>query len=447
MNWPIDFTKNIKNNFGAQGDEILKALSLKQFSSLRLHPQKPIKNAFGHNNIKWEKDGIQLNQEYSFVFDPLWHAGAYYVQESSSMFLGAVFNQLYTNTFPRKALDLCAAPGGKTTHLLSKMDDNGFLVSNEILPKRNAILRENIQKWGYKNIIVTQNKPIDFQNTPNFFDLILVDAPCSGEGLFRKKPRAAQEWSTENVLACATRQKQILTEILPSLQNGGYLIYSTCTFEPSENEDIIDFAINELNLNSIELDISEFENISKTSSKKGVGYYFFPHKVEGSGLFMAILQKSGLPFDPKPKENPKSEFTFTDWLKTDDSINIIKKNDRFFLFPNEHLDAISHLSNSLYITYLGIEIGQLKGKDFIPSHQLALSNCLKENFNCIEVNKDNALKYLKKIPFEPIQMPLNLGWAVVKFENTNLGWAKIIQGRINNYLPLNWRILKDLETT
>ncbi|MBK7504595.1 MAG: rRNA methyltransferase [Bacteroidetes bacterium] len=361
------------------------------------------------------------------------------------MFLGFVFDQLFHEKQPQTVLDLCAAPGGKSTHLLSKMDEKGILVSNEILPKRNAILRENIQKWAYSNVIITQNKPIDFQKTSNFFDLILIDAPCSGEGLFRKNNKAANEWSIENVNACSVRQRQIIDDVLPSLKNGGYLIYSTCTFEKSENEDIIDYAIDELDLLSVEIDVSEFPNITKTKTKDGIGYYFLPNKVDGSGLFMAVLQKKGLPFEPKQQESSKSNVTFSEWLKPNESINIIEKNDRFFLFPLSFTQQISQLSQVLYITYLGIEIGQMKGKELIPSHQLALSDCLKSDFQYIAVDKENALKYLKRLHFEPLDMPDFLGWTLVKYENINLGWVKLIQGRINNYFPLNWRIIKDLE--
>lgn len=445
MNWPIEFIKNLKLKFGDEYTEILNSMDQKQFSSIRFNPKKRYDDSFGQKKVKWETESRQLENEYSFVFDPLWHAGAYYVQESSSMFLGFVFDQLFHEKQPQTVLDLCAAPGGKSTHLLSKMDEKGILVSNEILPKRNAILRENIQKWAYSNVIITQNKPIDFQKTSNFFDLILIDAPCSGEGLFRKNNIAVNEWSVENVNICSIRQRQIVENVLPSLKNGGYLIYSTCTFEKSENEDIIDYAINELDLLSVEIDVSEFPNITKTKTKGGIGYYFLPNKVDGSGLFMAVLQKKGLPFEPKQQESSKSNVTFSEWLKPNESINIIEKNDRFFLFPLAFTQQISQLSQALYITYLGIEIGQMKGKELIPSHQLALSDCLKSDFQYIAVDKENALKYLKRLHFEPLDMPDFLGWTLVKYENINLGWVKLIQGRINNYFPLNWRIIKDLE--
>jgi 16S rRNA C967 or C1407 C5-methylase (RsmB/RsmF family)/NOL1/NOP2/fmu family ribosome biogenesis protein len=445
MNWPIEFIQNLKLKFGDDYAEILDSLEKKQFPSIRFNQKKRFKHAFGNLNVKWENESRQLQTEYSFVFDPFWHAGAYYVQESSSMFLGFIFEQLFREKQPQTVLDLCAAPGGKSTQLLSKMDENGILVSNEILPKRNAILRENIQKWAYPNVVITQNKPIDFQKIGNFFDFILVDAPCSGEGLFRKNNKAISEWSTENVNICSNRQRQILEDVLPSLKNGGYLVYSTCTFEKSENEDIIDFAINELDLFSVEIDISAFPNITKTRTKDGIGYYFLPNKVDGSGLFMAVLQKKGLPFEPKQQASSKSNTSFSEWLKTDDSINIIEKNDRFFLFPLAFTPQILQLSQALYVTYLGIEIGQLKGKELIPSHQLALSNHIKDDFQYISVDKENALKYLKRLHFEPQESPDYLGWALVKYENINLGWVKLIQGRINNYFPLNWRIIKDLE--
>jgi len=204
-----------------------------QVTSLRLNPAKPIDNSahtFLNNtsSIPWCNNGYYLSERPSFVMDPLWHAGAYYVQEASSMFVQYILNELVPDTKGKIALDLCAAPGGKST-LMASHFKQGLVVANETIKSRNAILVENITKWGTDQVVVTQNDPSHFKSLPQFFDLILIDAPCSGSGLFRKDPAAIEEWSMDSVQHCSTRQTRILEESLDALKEGGYLIYSTCS--------------------------------------------------------------------------------------------------------------------------------------------------------------------------------------------------------------------------
>ncbi len=204
------------------------------FTAVRLNQFKPFDLAAhpfmqAMSPVDWCQEGYYLTGRPSFVLDPLWHAGAYYVQEASSMFLHTIISQVADTEKYYKVLDFCAAPGGKTT-LLANHFKNGLVVANETIKSRNAILEENCIRWGSDHIVVTQNDPSHFKALPNFFDFIIADAPCSGSGMFRKDPQAIQEWSEENVLHCSQRQSRIIEESIAALQEGGYYIYSTCSY-------------------------------------------------------------------------------------------------------------------------------------------------------------------------------------------------------------------------
>lgn len=241
----------------------------KQMTSVRFNPAKTVDQDFIKmdltKNIPWSTNGIYLSKRPSFTLDPLFHAGAYYVQEASSMFLEEVIKQTVNLSAQIKVLDLCAAPGGKSTLLQSLISKESFLVSNEVIKSRVNILSENITKWGASNVLVTNNDPKDFQRLPAYFDVIVVDAPCSGSGLFRKDNEAISEWSPQNVALCCQRQQRILADIKDSLKPGGILIYSTCSYSQSENEDIVSWLVNENRFQSVELSIPSDWGIIKTS--------------------------------------------------------------------------------------------------------------------------------------------------------------------------------------
>ncbi|MES1226926.1 MAG: RsmB/NOP family class I SAM-dependent RNA methyltransferase, partial [Bacteroidota bacterium] len=202
-----------------------------QITSVRVNPNRTFNVEYSTLNVQgkvpWSSNGYYLSERPSFTTDPLFHAGAYYVQEASSMFLEEAVKQTCDLSKPLKVLDLCAAPGGKSTLLQSIISNESLLISNEVIKSRVNILSENITKWGAANVVVTNNDPKDFQRLPEYFDLIVIDAPCSGSGLFRKDPEAITEWSSDNVMLCSQRQQRILADILPCLKPGGILIYST----------------------------------------------------------------------------------------------------------------------------------------------------------------------------------------------------------------------------
>src|SRR6187401_1669759 len=262
--------------------------SEERVTSIRINPSKKSEIVNLKSKISWTDHGYYLETRPSFTFDPLFHAGCYYVQEASSMFLAQALKQTVDLSQPLKVLDLCAAPGGKSTHLLSLISKESLLVSNEVIRSRANILTDNIVKWGCSNVIVTNNDPRDFQRLENYFDVIVVDAPCSGSGLFRRDPEAIGEWSEQNVALCSQRQQRILADVLPALKNGGVLIYSTCSYSRQEDELIAEWLKDELKINNEELIISPEWNIVQSD----VGYRLWPDKVKGEGFFIACFRKN-----------------------------------------------------------------------------------------------------------------------------------------------------------
>ena len=246
--------------------------------------------------VQWSSNGFYLQKRPSFTLDPLFHAGAYYVQEASSMFLEEALKQTVDLSQPIKILDLCAAPGGKSTLIQSVINNESLLVSNEVIKTRVNILSENITKWGAANVIVTNNDAKDFQRLPNYFDVIVVDAPCSGSGLFRKDREAISEWSEQNVHLCSQRQQRILADVLPALKEDGVLIYSTCSYSEEEDEQIADWLVEEFKVQSLKFKVEEEWGIVETQSSKqnASGYRFYPDKVKGEGFFIAVFKKGGV---------------------------------------------------------------------------------------------------------------------------------------------------------
>lgn len=441
MQLPKDFLSNMSTCLGDDYNHFIESFDVKQYPSIRLHPQKGKLLQPEGNKIAWEPNGYQLLDTKQFITDPLWHAGAYYVQESSSMFLGHVFRQIFKNNCPKLVLDVCAAPGGKSTHLLDLMENNGILISNEILPKRNIILKENLCRWGYEHAIITQNDPKDFSCIFEKFDLIVVDAPCSGEGLFRKEPLATKEWSLKHVAACSLRQKDILKHIIPALKIGGYLLYSTCTFEPSENEHQIQHLLQSGCFEVVEIDINGLTGI--TENKEIPSYHFYPHKTFGSGFYMAVLRKTKeihplneqKRYFPNIKKVPTQVFP---WYSEGYSqqYNI---REGIFEVRADIAALITSFGNTLNITYAGKQIADIDQQQYTPSAALALCTSYK-NDTRIALNNQEALAYLQGLSL-PIDAT-NKGWNVVTYSELALGWVKAVPGRLNNSYPKPWRIKK-----
>ena len=380
-----------------------------------------------------------------FTIDPFIHSGVYYVQESSSMFLEQALKKI-VNRPDMKVLDLCAAPGGKSTHLASLLPTDSLLVSNDVIRSRGQILSENLKKWGSPNVIVTNNDPHDFQRLLGFFDVVLIDAPCSGEGLFRRDENAVQEWSPDNAQLCAQRQQRILADVWPTLREGGVLIYSTCTFNPAENEENIQWLSEFAAIEPVSLDISDHWGITVTNAGGFPCYRFYPHKVSGEGLFMAVVRKAGgdgQPQQKKIKDNPllasKAEKGMARVLFNDDRLDVLRFEDALLSFPATALPELLQIKNNLRIIHAGVKIGEIKQKDLLPAHELALSSILDRSaFPEIDLTIEDALRFLKR---DDISLQsAERGWNLITYRKIPLGWVKNLGNRFNSAFPKEWRI-------
>lgn len=431
---PQAFLQNIEKTLGHNTPAFVNALAIEPPVTLRLHPIKRPCIFSSTAKIPWSENGRLLTQRPSFTFDPHFHAGCYYVQEASSMYIEQVWKQCVPQNTALKVLDLCAAPGGKSTHLLSLMNGQGFLVTNEPVPQRNKILVENIVKWGYANVVVTQNEPSHFSTLGEYFDLVLVDAPCSGEGMFRKDPESINEWSLTNVTMCAARQTTILNDAANTLKPGGILIYSTCTYEPQENDEQIQHLLDSGNFEWIELNL--MEGVERTK----LGLQFYPHRIIGEGFFVGALRKKGSLSYREAEIANESEETHHASVRLNGKFDIMLRNEMAFALPTTWANEMKRIAQSLYIKNMGLMLGQIKGKDFLPSHDVALSVDTKLDFPSINLSLEEAIVYLRcEIPKVTAS---TLGMHLVKFEGSTLGWMKVIQGRMNNYYPRERRILK-----
>lgn len=400
------------------------------------------------NKVGWAENGFYLSERPLFTMDPLFHAGAYYVQEASSMFVEQAFRQyLLPNNSNPKVLDLCAAPGGKSTHIISLLDGQGFVLSNEIMKNRAKILCENVSKWGYPNCAVSNCSPAEIGEKLNgVFDAIVVDAPCSGEGMFRKDEEAVNEWSEANVKMCAERQKEILAAIAPTLKTGGLLVYSTCTFNKYEDELNMDFIEKELGMRRVKIDVKSEWNITENNC----GYHFFPHKTKGEGFFLSAFVKEvdEYEMDIRPKKQKKGN---KPEVKTPDEIKAwLNSSDYDFIgtcaVPAEEKNFVQLLIDNLRVMQYGVNVYESKGKDYIPQHNLAISTIIeRDSFLTEDVDLETAIQFLKK---ENIAVNVNeKGWVLITYRGVPLGFVKQVGGRTNNAYPQNWRILMcpDLE--
>ena len=421
-------------------------------TAIRVNPNKsPDQILFEHTSpVPWCPHGHYLNARPSFTLDPSFHAGAYYVQDASSMFLWQALTQVVGDSNGLKVLDLCAAPGGKST-LLSSYFENGLVVSNEVIKQRAAVLVENTSKWGAHNMVVTNNDPSHFQSLPQFFDVMVVDAPCSGSGLFRKDPAAMEGWSTDLVALCAQRQQRILADALPALALGGTLIYATCSYDPNEDEHIADWLINEMGLTPQAIDINNYPGIVETAAtiSKAPGYRFYPDQIKGEGFFIAAFKKEKdlgtvlSSFKSKDavleKLTKKMQEQLAEVLPANDTIATFLQSGMIKAIPAVFESSILQLASQLYIKKAGVSVGELKGKDFIPAHEYALSYLPLDLFNRVDLDKEQALSYLRRAEFN---CSGEKGWNLMRYNGLGLGWAKILPNRTNNYYPQEWRILK-----
>lgn len=422
--------------------------------SIRINPFKcnvettevPLMN----ERVAWCENGIYLSKRPNFTFDPLFHAGLYYVQEASSMFLTQIILQYVEN--PVMMLDLCAAPGGKSTVARSSLPSGSLLFCNEPSRQRANILSENIQKFGHPDTIVTNNYPADYVKSRLKFDVILVDVPCSGEGMFRKDESAIGEWSVNNVEQCRRLQREIIADAWACLNTDGLLIYSTCTFNSKENEENIAWITSEFNAEILPIKIKDCWGITGSLVDNNNIYRFIPGKVKGEGLFIALIRKKDETatyndYKSKARVRKRDKTSYNgnltinkNWILNKDDYTFMQHKDYIMAIPQRWKDIYDIANEKLQVLDAGVTLGKIKGKDIVPAHSLALSVALnKEEFNSVELNYKDAVNYLRK---EAIQLPQNtaVGHVLMTYKGIPIGFAKNIGNRANNLYPQEWKI-------
>lgn len=414
MSLPEEFTTYTSALFGNERwQRYLDAFNVPAPVSIRSNPFKPtdLNHLPMGSEVPWCRNAFYLSERPDFTLDPLLHAGAYYVQEASSMFLDRVLATHCPDSMfgpDALALDLCAAPGGKSSLMRAALPEHVTLFSNEPDRRRANILMENMQKQGHPKVFVTNNFPRDYKKSGLLFDLILTDVPCSGEGMFRKDEGAIKEWSLQNVMKCAALQRSIVEDIWPCLKPGGILVYSTCTFNTHEDEENVKWIMEELGADILPVDCDPSWNITGSLAEgwQEPVYRFIPGTTIGEGLFMAVLRKHG-----------------------DASANTQGAATR------KALSQLRILSD-------GNPVGTQKGKNIIPAHAEALLTTLpKEKYPMAELTKEEALRYLRH---EAIVLPPDAprGYVVVTYHSLPLGFVKNIGNRANNLYPQEWKIRK-----
>lgn len=439
--FPQEFIDSTRAVFEDRADAVLEALAAGEaVTAVRANPAK-ISASLLHDRfaaagefVPWCGDAFYLEERPVFSLNPLLHAGAYYVQDPSAMFVGAVAKKVISESeVPLKVLDLCAAPGGKSTAIAAALRPSDLLVSNEVIGSRASVLAENMVKWGSSNAIVTNNDPKDFAQAAATFDLILADVPCSGEGMFRKDAGAVSEWSPENVRLCAARQRRIIADVWPSLKEGGWLIYSTCTFNSSENDGNVEWICRELGAEVVPL---------KGAIVTKYGLQFAPGITRGEGQYVALLRKTVPVKSGRQGKSSKSAKSIKcDWVQPGMTCYEVETSAGKMLkaYPSNLESEIRSIESILKVIRSGVAVASIKGRDLIPQADLALSqafNC--QAFPSIELIRDQALQFLR---CEALQIPdAPKGFLTVTYEHLPLGFVKNLGTRANNLFPQAWRL-------
>jgi 16S rRNA C967 or C1407 C5-methylase (RsmB/RsmF family)/NOL1/NOP2/fmu family ribosome biogenesis protein len=427
-------------------------------TSLRLNPGKwkdrgmlnladalpsPMGQGVATTPVPWWEGGCRVQPRPSFAFDPLWHAGAYYVQEASSMFLGHAVRELMGDRRALRVLDLCAAPGGKSTQLAT-LPHTGLLLSNETIRTRVPVLHENLVKWGSPRTFISNEDPSALARMEGFFDLMIVDAPCSGSGLFRRDPAAIEEWSPAHVELCSRRQRRILAEALPALAPGGVLVYSTCSYSREEDEDILDWLVREQGLEGLRIRIHEEWGVVESVTPTGaVGYRFYPDRLAGEGFFLACLRKgegaSATAMSARPPRSVAWKGSdLADWISDPEALHFSERDGNLIAVPMDLAGDVATIAGLVRLRKSGVMAGRLLRGNLLPDHELAMSTLLHPGRPILPLSREDALRYLRKEAVPPDGQ--TQGWALASWMGLPLGWLKCMPGRSNNHYPSEWRI-------
>ncbi len=425
-------------------DSFVQAQNQAAVTSVRKNKLK-VTTAFAQETqVPWCTQANYLQQRPVFSKDPLWHAGAYYVQEASSMFLAHALPQCIDVSQPLHVLDLCAAPGGKSTLVADVLTADSLLICNEVIGTRLNVLAENICKWGRANTWVSNSDPKQFANCPHFFDVLLVDAPCSGSGLFRKDAKAIDEWSPANVHLCAERQQRILHDALPALKPGGILIYMTCSFSEAENEAMLDKLMDTNEFTSIACQVPTDWGITTTHSPQhqAEGYRFFSHLLQGEGFFLACLQKKEAVVQhvlyAQSTSNYKNYLPEVAPFFTMENMLLLEENENIFALPAPIAHNVAYLQKRIKLVRKGTLLGQMVKGQLLPAHDVAMS-VHAQQANAIPLDETQALRYLAKVD-AALPNDVAKGWNIITYQNIPLGFIKHMGNRYNNYYPVNWRL-------
>lgn len=445
-NFPEAFLSKLRSYQGGLFDDIETALASEPSVSIRINTAKstlPAADA-GLRRVPWCAEGFYLAERPQFTLDPAIHAGRYYVQDASSMFISHVISSLVDR--PVTYLDACAAPGGKSLCALDSLPAGSVVVSNEATPARAAVLRENIIKWGNPAAIVTRADARSFSRLKERFDVIATDVPCSGEGMMRKNSIAVSQWSPALVRDCAVLQREIVDSLWRALRPGGLLIYSTCTFNREENELMAAHIVDDLGGEPVETAVGDSWGIAPGIDTTIPCYRFIPGRVDGEGLFMTVIRKPGEYNERKPKsvkaKPVKMPAEASRWIKPDEALTLTSADGRINAIAADHLPLLKVLEEckDIDVIHHGVAVAAVKGRDIIPTHSLALSTALnRDAFHEIAVDRETALDYLR---CEAVTLPGEAprGYCLLTFDSSPLGFVKNLGNRVNSLYPRDWRI-------
>lgn len=456
------FRSYLQEAIGQQNASVaFSALEQPASVSVRRNPAKSGSLQFaGAENIPWCQDGFYLEERPVFTLDPLFHAGAYYVQDSSSMFVGHIARKIIGKFKDRKVLkvlDLCAAPGGKTTDLaasLRAVRNNDFiLVSNEVVKQRASVLASNAAVWGDPCVVVTSDDPVRFAGMEGYFDIILADVPCSGEGMFRKDKDAMDQWSPDNVKLCQGRQRRIVADVWPALADGGVLIYSTCTFNRFENDDNVQWIAEELGADFVFEDKSSDDACFQGVFRTKYGFSLVPGLVKGEGQYCSALIKAGRGEYLSSASNLKHDLLYSQKIRKkgpalpsglfSDCVRTVQKGDMVKVIPETVADEAIALESRLHVLLSGCAAGIIKNGTLVPDADMALSVVFnRDAYPVADLTLDMALSFLKgNTLFLPDS---GKGYVTICYDSLPLGFVKNLGNRSNNLYPKGRRIRMDI---